>query len=251
MGDEDRIIREKEFYNREAVENRRASVSKFYSITRASRKYYEGILKANCLNKRVLDYGCGVGTFTIWLAKQGAIVTGIDISDARIELAKRRAIEEGVSNATFIVMDAENLEFDDDYFDIVCGGAILHHLNLSKALSEIARVLKPGKMAVFIEPLGHNPIINLYRRLTPSLRTRDEHPLVMKDLKLMRRYFGNVEVKYFHLFSLLAVPFRNSPIFQPLLNLTESIDRALLQISILQIQAWQAVIVLSQPRKRE
>ncbi len=233
------------------MENRRASVSKFYSITRASRKYYEGILKANCLNKRVLDYGCGVGTFTIWLAKQGAIVTGIDISDARIELAKRRAIEEGVSNATFLVMDAENLEFDDDYFDIVCGGAILHHLNLSKALSEIARVLKPGKMAVFIEPLGHNPFINLYRRLTPSLRTRDEHPLVMKDLKLMRRYFGNVEVKYFHLFSLLAVPFRNSPIFQPLLNLTESIDRALLQIPILQRQAWQAVIVLSQPRKRE
>jgi len=51
-------------------------------------------------------------------------------------------------------MNAEELKFADDYFDIVCGGAILHHLDLNKALSEIARVLKPDGKAIFVEPLG-------------------------------------------------------------------------------------------------
>jgi len=86
---EQRIQREKEFHNKKAIRRTRASVRKFYSITRASRKFYEGILQSNCQNKRVLDYGCGSGSYTIWLAKHGAIVTGIDISDKRIEQAKK------------------------------------------------------------------------------------------------------------------------------------------------------------------
>ena len=117
---EQRIQREKEFHNEEVIRRRRrASVRKFYSITRASRKFYEEILQSNCQNKRVLDYGCGSGSYTIWLAKHGAIATGIDISDVRIEQAKEKAKQEGVSNVYFLVMNAEDLKFDNDYFDIV------------------------------------------------------------------------------------------------------------------------------------
>ena len=148
-------------------------------------------------------------------------------------------------------MNAEDLKFDDDYFDIVCGGAILHHLDLNKALSEITRVLKPDGKAIFVEPLGHNPLINLYRRFTPSLRTKDEHPLLMRDLKLMRDYFHQVDVRYFHLLSLLAVPFHKLSTFHSLLKITETIDKVVLQIPFLKRQAWQAVIMLYKPRKME
>jgi hypothetical protein len=48
--------------------------------------------------------------------------------------------------------------------------------DLSLACSEIARVLRPGGPAIFVEPLGHNPLINAYRKRTPALRTVDEHP---------------------------------------------------------------------------
>ena len=83
----------------------------------------------------------------------------------------------------------------DDSFDLVCGSGILHHLDLPAAMRELARVLRPSGRAVFMEPLGHNPAINAFRNRTPELRTPDEHPLLGKDLKLCRRYFGSVEVK--------------------------------------------------------
>ena len=49
-------------------------------------------------------------------------------------------------------------------FDIIYGTGILHHLNLKACLDEIERILKPGGKFVFIEPLGTNPVINLYRK---------------------------------------------------------------------------------------
>jgi ubiquinone/menaquinone biosynthesis C-methylase UbiE len=62
-------------------------------------------------------------------------------------------------------MDAEKLEFSDGAFDIVYESGVLHHLNFSKAYSEIARVLNPRGEAICIEALRHNPIIQYYRRL--------------------------------------------------------------------------------------
>lgn len=247
---ENRLQREKEFQNKKVIERTRASVSKFYSITRTNREFYEDILRSNCRNKHVLDYGCGLGSYTFYLAKHGAIVTGIDISNVSIEQAKKTALREKVSeNVSFLIMNAEELKFDDEYFDMVCGGAILHHLNLNKALNEITRVLKPNGKAVFVEPLGHNPFINLYRRLTPNLRSTDEHPLLMRDFKLMRNYFCKVDINYFHLASLLVISFRKLPIFEHLLRAAETVDKMLLKLPFLKKQAWQVVIILSQPQK--
>lgn len=247
---ENRLQREKEFQNKNVIERTRASVSKFYSITRTNREFYECILRSNCRNKHVLDYGCGLGSYTFYLAKHGAIVTGIDISNVSIEQDKKTALREKVSeNVSFLVMNAEELKFDDEYFDMVCGGSILHHLNLNKALNEITRVLKPNGKAVFVEPLGHNPFINLYRRLTPNLRSTDEHPLLMRDFKLMQSYFGHVDIRYFHLTSLLTIPFRKLAVFAFLLKTTEIIDRLLFKLAFFKKRAWQAVIMLSKPRK--
>jgi SAM-dependent methyltransferase len=142
------------------------------------------------------------------------------------------------------------MEFDDDSFDLICGMGILHHLDLGKSLSEIARTLRPGGKAIFIEPLGHNPLINLYRKVTPDLRTEDEHPLLTADLKLMESYFHKIEPRYFHFSSIMAVPFRKLPGYNLLLKTLDAADRALFKLlPFARKYAWQVVIVFSQPVK--
>ena len=247
---EQRIQREREYFNKNITEGIRAHCSKFYAITRNSGKFYKDLIRSICRDKQVLDIGCGTGTYTCYLAKHGAIATGIDISDAAIERAKQMALEENVfSNTAFSVMNAENLEFDNDSFDVVCEGAILHHLDLNKALNEISRVLKPNGKAFFVEALGHNLFINLYRYLTPNLRSPDEHPLRDKDLRLIQCYFREVNIRNFHLTSLLTIPFRNLAAFSFLLEKTEVIDKLLFKLAFFKKRAWQAVIILSQPQK--
>ncbi|HVG18858.1 MAG TPA: methyltransferase domain-containing protein, partial [Blastocatellia bacterium] len=153
-------------------------------------------------------------------------------------------------NATFRTMDAEAMDFDDESFDLICGMGILHHLDLHKSLSEIARTLRPGGQAIFIEPLGHNPLINLYRKLTPGLRTEDEHPLLIKDLESMESYFHKIEPHYFHFNSIMAVPFRKLPGYAMLLKALDAADRTLFNLlPFSRKYAWQVVVVFSQPIK--
>ncbi|MDH3197811.1 MAG: class I SAM-dependent methyltransferase, partial [Candidatus Krumholzibacteria bacterium] len=146
-----------------------------------------------CAGKRVLEYGCGTGSYALDLARGAATVTGIDM------------------------------------------------------LEEIRRVLEPDGEAVFFEPLGHNPLINLYRRLAPAMRSADEHPLTSRDLETLRAFFGGVEIRYFHLLSLAAVVWRRLPGFEGLLRCLETVDHALFRVPALRRQAWIAVIRLSAP----
>ena len=87
--------------------------------------------------------------------------------------------------------------FENNQFDIVYGLGILHHLNFSKCLDEIFRILKPNGTLLFIEPLGTNPIINLYRKFTPKARSKDEHPLINKDILLIQKKYKDVKIRYY------------------------------------------------------
>lgn len=240
---------EKQFFNRTFEFGARKPVSKFYAVVKTSREYYEKFLFSNCYNKKVLEYGCGTSSYAFPLTKHGGDVVGIDISDVAIKLAKERAKKEGL-DILFLVMDANAMQFEDNSFDLVCGTGILHHLQLHKALIEVTRVLKLEGRAIFIEPLGHNPAINLFRKLTPRFRTRDEHPLTVKDLEFMKELFYEVNCHFFHLFSLLAVPFRNSKRFSSLVKALDNFDRKLFEwLPILRPLAWQVVIILKKPKK--
>ncbi len=247
---ESRKDKEREFHNKTFSDNTREKASKFYEITQSSRAYYRNFLQANCKSAKVLEYGCGPGSFSFFLSKAGAEVFGIDISDVAIHQAKQRARQEKLNNIVFNVMDAESLDFKDETFDLICGTGILHHLNLDKAYSELARVLKPEGKAIFLEPLGHNPFINVYRKLTPNLRTADEHPLLMRDVKLGEKLFGKIDPKYFHLLSIMSVPFRKVPGFRFLLNVLDALDSSLFALfPFARKYAWTIVFVLSQPSK--
>ena len=97
---------------------------------------------------KVLEIGCGMGTDGAQFAKAGADYTGVDLTEAAIELAcKRFALSH--LNGEFRVSDAENLDFDDESFDLVYSHGVLHHTpDIAAAVSEIHRVLKPRGQAI-------------------------------------------------------------------------------------------------------
>jgi SAM-dependent methyltransferase len=225
-------------------------VDRFYSIAQRSWGFYEDLIKTDCGGKRVLEYGCGQGSLAFDLAKLGADVSGIDISDVAIDIARDRARSECINGLDFMQMDAEALTFKDESFDLICGSSIIHHLDLNRAFFHLARTLKPDGKAVFLEPLGHNAFINVYRHFTPDVRTPDEHPLIMKDFKLAKAFFSEISLTYFHLFSFMAVPVRRTRLFRPLLKILDWTDKALFSlIPYFGRFAWMTVMTLSKPRR--
>lgn len=245
-----RLASEVEFHNRAYSEDLRHCTSKYYLSIQASIDFYRNYLAANSRGKDVLEYGCGENSYAALLSQWGARLTAIDISDVAIDHCRAHAAEKKLANARFEVMNAEELKFPDSSFDLICGVAILHHLEFHKAFSEIARVLRPGGTAIFREPLAHNPVINLYRRFTPRLRTPDEHPFYMRELKLLEQYFGQVDKTYFHLFSIAATPLLRFPGGRALLKLLSGLDGVLFRaVPPLRRYAWSVALVVSRPVK--
>jgi ubiquinone/menaquinone biosynthesis C-methylase UbiE len=105
---------------------------------------------AGCTGLDVLDVGCGQGIDLARYAAAGASSTGIDLTPRHVELA-RAHIETMGLEATVVRGDAEALPFPDCSFDRVSSNGVLHHTpDLSTALREIHRVLRPGGMATII-----------------------------------------------------------------------------------------------------
>ena len=75
--------------------------------------------------------------------------------------------------------------------------------------------------------MGHNVFINIFRLITPSFRSEDEHPLLKEDLKLIKNEFPNTRFHYFYLLSLILVPFNKIKVFMRLVNLIEHVDKSL------------------------
>ena len=117
----------------------------------------------------------------------------------------------------------------------------MHHLRISNCISEISRILKPGGSIIFIEPLGTNPLINLYRYLTPRARSKDEHPLNKKDFDIIKSKFKKIDLKYYGFLTLVFFPFyksQRSKVFKTLVHF----DQILFKLKIFQIFAWSVLI---------
>jgi len=142
-------------------------------------------------NLRVLEVGCGLGTDGAQFAKAGADYTGIDLTQAAVDLARRR-FELFNLPGTFRVADAEKLDFPDNSFDIVFSHGVLHHTpDTPGAIREVHRVLRNGGRAVVM--LYHRNSYN-YRVNISMLRRAGIHLLRWNaGLKLVRLFTGEPE----------------------------------------------------------
>ncbi len=156
----------------------------------------------NLRGKRILDLGCGAGETSVYFAMKGGDVFAVDISEEMLKRVNRLSDKYKVKLKTF-KMEAENLIFENEYFDFIFGNGVLHHLDIKLSMMEISRVLKKGGIAIFIEPLGYNPIINIYRRIAKEVRTKTETPFKYKHITYMKDYFSKIKCENYWLLSLL------------------------------------------------
>ncbi|HTP42999.1 MAG TPA: class I SAM-dependent methyltransferase [Candidatus Acidoferrum sp.] len=153
--------------------------------------------------KKLLDIGAGLGESSVYFALQGARVTMTDISANMVETAKALGRKYGVE-LEGIVSSAEELNVPSGEYDIVYAANLIHHVpDRGKLFEQIKRALKPGGIFFAWDPLAYNPAINLYRRMATEVRTVDERPLTVGDLRLARRHFPGLKHREFWIASLL------------------------------------------------
>jgi 2-polyprenyl-3-methyl-5-hydroxy-6-metoxy-1,4-benzoquinol methylase len=207
----ERLERERKFHNAlcEANFKGRRMIDRlswsFYSKREDSALWGPVWAKANLSGKQVLDYGCGNGGFSYLLASRGALVEGIDLSESLVEMAKENT-PNGIPRPRFSARDAHATGFADASFDYVFGNGVLHHLELEKAYREVARVLKPGGHAFFMEPMEQHPMLVLLRKATPLARSVDEKPMTLEEFQMAERFFHNVKHTEHFLFAVVAAP---------------------------------------------
>ena len=110
---------------------------------------------------KILEVGCGGGERLVWLKLQGADVYGVDPSSAAIESANEKGI-------TAKIGTADDLEYEDNTFDIVIVGFCLYlcdRQDLFKISAEINRVLKPSAWVVILDFYKKNHTSNSYAHL--------------------------------------------------------------------------------------
>ncbi len=247
---EARLASERQFHDERygTGEDTRGHLDKYYIAVSHGDDRMAEMVRELGTGKDVLEYGCADGTAVVNEMRTPTFAlnyTGIDIAPLAVKLAEDRAAAAGYKNCKFLVMNAEQMEFDDNRFDLIYGHGILHHLDLAKSYSEIHRTLKPGGSAVFMEPLGHNPVLNWYRDRTPNFRTPDEHPLVTEDFALAERFFSRVSLQFFGLTTLLALPLQGTPLSRMSLSVFRAVDRALFMSPMIRRNAWFALMTMT------
>ena len=153
--------------------------------------------------KRLLDLGAGLGESSVYFALQGAHVTTVDLSPQMVETALSLGRKFGVQ-LEGLVSGVEDLDVPASSFDIIYVANAIHHVHNRPALfQKISRALKPGGMFFSYDPLAYNPLINIYRRMATAVRTPDEAPLTVADIRLAKNYFVDVQHREFWLSTLL------------------------------------------------
>lgn len=258
-----KLKRERKFHNAWAstIDVDRIDVDQFFEGSTAPENRFIMSNVGDLKNRKMLDIGCGAGESSVYFALKGADCIAGDWSEKMVETAIKLAESYGVSLKGRVI-DAMNLEFEDNTFDVVYAANLLHHVDYTRSLKEIHRVLKPGGMACVWDPLRHNPIINIYRSIATEVRSEDESPLDIKIIDYVQSLFSNVKYDTFWLATLWIfihffivervnpnkerywkkIIFEESRLREMYLNL-EKLDYLIKKIPFFKKYAWNVAIV--------
>jgi ubiquinone/menaquinone biosynthesis C-methylase UbiE len=212
--------------------------------------------------KLLLDLGCGAGENSVYFALRGAECVASDYSPGMVDVALKLASANGVK-ITGRVINAMDIDYPDNTFDIVYAANLLHHIPDPKVtIAEIHRVLKPGGKMCFWDPLRHNPVINIYRKIATEVRTADETPLHIDLLRDVRSMFSSTAADTFWIatlwiflqFYLIEKVNPNQERYwkkiiaeqvrlQPMYRRLERLDRWLKKIPGMRRMAWNVAVV--------
>jgi SAM-dependent methyltransferase len=125
---------------------------------------------------RLLDMGAGTGWTSVFLAKRGYQVTGVDISPQMIDLAEKNRERYEAENLEFRVSDFEDLTYDGEFDCAIFYDSLHHAVDGAQALRSVYGALKPGGLCVTLEPgAGHS-------RTQDSRRAIEEFDITEKDM---------------------------------------------------------------------
>jgi SAM-dependent methyltransferase len=126
-------------------------------------------------HERVLDIGCGTGQTTRDAARaaRDGLAVGVDVSVPMIEVARKRAVEEGIGNTSFAAGDAQIYPFEQEAFDVVISRlGVMFFADAPGAFTNIARAVQPGgRLAMLVwQPMANNEWMTELRRIVAAGR---------------------------------------------------------------------------------
>ncbi|MGE5444014.1 MAG: class I SAM-dependent methyltransferase [Ignavibacteriales bacterium] len=141
-------------------------------------------------DKLLLEVGCGVGIDLVRFAKGGAIVTGIDLSETAISLAKKNFELNGLKG-DLIVMNGEDLKFDDESFELIYAHGVLQYTaRAERMVDEIYRVLRPGGEAIMMVYNKYSWLNFLSKLMKVDLEHEDAPVLRKYSIREFKRMLG-------------------------------------------------------------
>jgi SAM-dependent methyltransferase len=183
---------------------------------------------------RVLDFACGTGVTSAWLADRGAAVTGIDLSPESTARAREfcRAVGAEVAIVTGPLDSQQRL----GTFDRIVGRFALHHVDCATLGPLLAAHLRARGVGAFLETMDSNPLLRVARRHLvgrfgiPRFGTLDEHPLTQADLAVLAAAFGELELRvprmtFFRIFDRQVLRHRSRPVSRAIAALDDLLLR--------------------------
>jgi SAM-dependent methyltransferase len=166
----------------------------------------------NLKRKRILSIGGGVDRLGVSLAKAGNRVLTVDVSPiacaATLELARQEDVQ---GNLTSLVAAGEEVELQEESFDVVIFKRSLHHMDLPTIIGHVHRILVPSGFLLAEEPVCLPGWLRRVHTTFPfhpeAVRTTDEQELTPEDLNLIRRTFRQMNVSYFDCFARESVAY--------------------------------------------
>lgn len=215
MNSNDRVGREQDFWGHH-IPSASACITEYHAGPDANT---EAMLQAiePVRDRRILDFACGTGVVSAWLASRGAQVVGLDPSPDSIAVAQEVCSTLGMP-VTFVSQTIEAATDLGD-FDGIVGRYALHHTDVAATGLALAQHLRPDGKAAFVETFATNPVLRLARGHLvgragiPRLGTLDERPLGPEDVEALRIAFGRArtivaEMRFLRIFDRQVLRFR-------------------------------------------